>query len=116
MSYNILVNRIEEIRTAALTQEIILPVNIPGMKACYDRLAAINYNSALTLLTFGFKYGAGEMLLETFAIPVPNFVVCTSTRIFVDSDYSPFIRVTGGNAGDRIALFVYGYLANKEAG
>jgi hypothetical protein len=116
MSYNILLNRIEELRNAALVQDIMLPVNIPGMKACYDRIAAVDFTTALTLLTVGFKIGAGEMLVETFTAPAAGVVVATSTRIFVNSNYSPFIRVTGGVLGDRIAMYVFGYISNLEQG
>jgi len=108
-----LVDHVEAIRSAALVQDILLPVRPDGKTACYDRLAAVDYTSALTVLTLGFIYGASEYLIESFAAVAAGFVVSTMGRIFVDSGFTPFVRVTGGVAGDRIALFVYGYLSDK---
>jgi len=108
-----LVNHVEEIRNAALVQDILLPVRPDGLTACYDRLAAVDYTAALTLLTLGFKLGASEYLVQSFVTPGAGFVCSTTGRIFVDSGFTPFVRVTGGGAGDRIALFAFGYLSDK---
>ena len=108
-----LVDHIEEARSAAVVQDIMLPVRPDGKTACYDRIAAVDYTTALTLLTMGFKFGASEYLVESFAAPAAGVVVATQSRIFVHSGFTPFIRVTGGVAGDRIGLFVYGYLSDN---
>jgi hypothetical protein len=89
----------------------MLPVRPDGKLACYDRLAGVDYTTALTLLTLGFKLGASEYLLQSFVTPVIGQVCPTTSRVFVDSAFTPFVRVTGGAAGDRIALFAFGYLS-----
>lgn len=109
-----LVNHIEGVRSAAAVQDFELPVRPDGLTACYDRLAALDYTAALTLLTLGFKLGASEYLVQSFAAPGAGFVCSTTGRIFVDSGFTPFVRVTGGGAGDRIGLFVFGYLSDKS--
>ncbi len=108
-----LINVVQAIRDASLSQTIYLPPKPEGRTACYDRLAAVDFTAALTLLTFGFAAGAQEFLIESFANPAQNQVVSTQSRVFVDSGYTPFIRVTGGGAGDRIAFYVYGYVSDN---
>jgi len=106
-------NRIEVIRTAAASQDVLLPVNRPNMLACYDRLAGCDITAALTLLTFGFMSNANELLIESFVTPAAGRVVATQSRLFVNSEFIPFMRVTGGGAGDRLQFFIYGYIAEK---
>jgi hypothetical protein len=36
--------------------------------------------------------------------------VATVTRIFAPAEARPFMRVSGGSAGDTLELFVFGYL------
>lgn len=104
---------VEAVRDGNPSQDIELRQRPEGMTACYDRLSAVDFTTALTLLTFGFKAGAGEYLVESFTAPAANFVVTSHGRIFVDSGFTPFCRVTGGVAGDRIRFFVYGYLSEN---
>jgi len=108
-----LLNQIQGVRSAAASQDFELPVNAPGQVACYDHISAVDYNNALTLVTFGFKKGASEFLLMSVLQPAALFAATTQGRVFMSSDYTPFIRVTGGVAGDRIGLFVYGYIADR---
>jgi len=104
---------VEAVRDGNVSQDIELPARREGQVACYDRLSAVDFTTALTLLTFGFKAGAGEYLIQTFAAPAANVVSSVWGRIFVDSGFIPFIRVTGGVAGDRIRIIVFGYLSDS---
>jgi len=108
-----LLDQVEEVRNAAVAQDIELPVHAAGMTACYDRLTGVDFTSALTLLSFGFKIGASEYLVSSVNAPGAGFVCTTIGRIFVASNATAFIRVTGGVAGDRIRLASFGYLADK---
>jgi hypothetical protein len=81
---------------------------------CYDRVTAVNYDHAPTLITLGFKFGANEYLVESFVPTVAGQVASTQSRIFVPGNYKPFVRVVGGTAKDRIGLFVYGYISDRE--
>jgi hypothetical protein len=105
---------IQAVRDGNVSQDIELPGRREGQVACYDRLSAVDFTTGLTLLTFGFKAAAGEYLVESFITPAAGVVVSLWGRIFVDSGFIPFIRVTGGVAGDRIALFAFGYLSDKS--
>lgn len=104
--------RWEAVRSADVSQDILAQVGIQGAQVCYDRISAVDYTSALTMLTFGFKQGASESLAESFETITANRVVSTQARIFMPVGYHPFIRVTGGSPGDRIAIFAYGYVSD----
>lgn len=114
MSMDSLDGHVEAVRDGNPSQDILMTVLHPGKTACYDRLTGVNFTSAPTLFTFGFKSGASESLVQSFATPAAGVVVSTTGRIFVDSGDTPFLRVTGGVAGDRIALYVFGYLSDKS--
>lgn len=109
-----LIEKIEAVRSSASSQDIELKDQDRGGNVCYDRISAVDYTNALTLLTVGMKVGANEFLIESFASPAAGKVVCTNSRVFFPGVYRPFIRVTGGSSGDRIALFVYGYITDAK--
>ena len=37
-----------------------------------------------------------------------------TSRVFVWSDWLPFVRVTGAAVGDQIALYAFGYLTDAN--
>jgi hypothetical protein len=106
-------NKIEVVRTAAASQDVLLPVNLANMLACYDRIAGVDLTTALTLMTFGFMSNANELLIESFVAPAAGSVMATQSRLFVNSEFIPFMRVTGGTTGDRLGFYIYGYIAEK---
>ncbi len=105
--------KVESVRDAGDSQDIAISIVESSNVVCYDRIAAVDYTNAATLITVGMKYGANEYLIESFVTPAAGRVVSTQSRLFVPGNYRPFLRVTGGVQGDRIALFVYGYISDK---
>lgn len=106
--------KVEGVRNGESSQDVQIVIVETTNVVCYDRIAAVDYNNSATLITVGMKYGANEYLLESFATPSAGQVVSTQSRLFVPGNYRPFLRITGGTQGDRIALFVYGYISDKS--
>lgn len=102
----------EGVRDASVSQDILANIRFNGVQVCYDRISVVDYTSGLTMATIGFKQGASESLVESFDSPAAGHVVSTQARIFMPVNFSPFVRVTGGSPGDRIALFAYGYVTD----
>jgi hypothetical protein len=98
------------IRTGAAFDDLELDLFTHDGVACYDVISGVDRNNATALTTFGIKRGTSEFLLATYAAPAANVVVATVTRIFAPAEARPFMRVSGGSAGDTLELFVFGYL------
>jgi hypothetical protein len=113
MSIVAILDQLIEIRDATGVQTIQFPARKSGQIACYDRLAAVDFSNALTILNFGFQLGPVRFWLEGYTNPVLGVCYSTHSRIFVDSAAIPIIQVAGGVAGDRIGFYAYGYLTDK---
>jgi len=81
----------------------------PGGLVCYDRISGGNLSKKVDLLTIGFKAAGTEFLLESFVTTVAGQIKAVLGKIFVPSEYVPFIRIKNGDAGDKIVLLAVGY-------
>ena len=83
-------------------------------RVALDRLAAVDDTTSPTLLILGVKHGATEVRLESWSAPGAGVVKAMTSRVFVWSDWLPFVRVTGAGVGDQIALYAFGYLTDAN--
>lgn len=104
------------LRTGATFDDLELDLFSRDGVVFFDVISGVDKDNATTQTTFGIKRGTSEFLLATYAAPAANVVVATVTRIIVPAEARPFMRVTGGVLGDRLELFVYGYLNNDVLG
>lgn len=102
------------IRTAAAFDDLELDLFSHDGVACYDVISGVDHNNALTLVTYGIKRGTSEFLLASYVTPGANVVTATVTRVFAPAEARPFMRVTGGSAGDTIQLYAFGYVNTDD--
>ena len=109
MSKQTIVNRIQGVITNATEQDFELPIDLGNGVVGYDAIVGIDYTTSPTLLMLGFKSGVSEFLVHGVASPIAQQPVSSPRRLYVPATYKPFVRVRGGTAGDKVALFVFGY-------
>jgi len=111
MAKKTIINSIEGVIPAGKTElTLTLKALSSNVLGCYDRIAGVDYDSDVTVMTFGFFVGSSAVLLEGFASPGAGVAKAVEGKIFAPGHYRPFVKVTGGTAGDKIGLAVFGYI------
>jgi hypothetical protein len=113
MKWTIL-DSVSMLRTAAVADDLELALFHKDGVACYDVISACDLSNATTLTTLGIKRGTSEFLITTYTAPAAGVVTPTLTRIFAPADARPFARFTGGSPGDRLMLYVFGYISDAN--
>jgi hypothetical protein len=111
---NIIMGKEQAIRNVATTQDIDMRFAYGKKTVVVDRITAIDYTNAATLLTVGLKLGSGEMILQSEVPAVAGRGITTSSPIYVNTAFKSFMRIVGGTAGDILELFVYGRVLDDE--
>lgn len=102
------INKVEEVLTSNVSQDIELPLLLGEGIICYDAIVGVDYDHAPTSIILGYKSGVNEYLVYGEAAPIAGKPVSTLQTLYIPSGYKPFVRVVGGTLNDKIGLFVYG--------
>lgn len=98
--------------TGATSITLKVPTMPQNVLLCYDRIVGVDFTSTTSKITVGFTLGKSEKLLETFHNISAGQAVHVKGKIFVPGNYVLFVRFEGATAGDRVALFAYGYVTD----
>lgn len=98
--------------TNSTEQDIEISIKPQDALVCYDRLTLLNVTHSPTTVQLGFKAGSNEVILAGIASPGANVPFSVQGKVFAPSYYRPFARFTGATVGDKVALYVYGYITD----
>jgi len=83
-----------------------LPSNI---LVCYDRIAAADLSGTPTLVTFGFRRGAEDILLGSKVPSVAGQCVDVKGKLYLPGHYVPYASFTGVTGDNVLVLSLFGY-------
>jgi hypothetical protein len=98
--------------TNSTEEDIEISIKPSDVLVCYDRLTLLNVEHSPTTVKLGFKGGNNEFILAGIASPGANVPFSVSGKFFAPAYYRPFARFTGATVGDKVSLYVYGYITD----
>jgi len=113
MTKKTLITEVQDVITDATSQDLqLLPFSGQPL-VCYDRIVAADLTSGVTLITIGFLRGSNEVLLVSGTPAAVGGNIVMEGKVFAPAVWRPFARFKGATLGDKVCLYVFGYLTDN---
>lgn len=109
MAYQLIPRTGQWVLVNTISEDFVLNPFTEGGQVNIFLFSGGDLTSDCTLITLGLKHGANEMLVEAFVPTQAGEVRRTTESLILPGEVRPFIRVTGGSAGDKIVLATLAY-------